>query len=185
MNIRSDLPMTKEAFLRWAERQEETYEYVRGRPVMMVRVTRNHGLLTSNLLLLLRTALPRENWNVFADALGVDVGESLRCPDLIVEPAGGAGDETLSAAPVLIAEILSPSSLATDLSEKPAEYTALPSLLAYVVLAQNEARLWLWQRGEDGTFPHAPEMIDGTDAVLPLAGLGLALPLAAIYEGVA
>lgn len=85
---------------------------------------------------------------------------------------------------MLLAEVLSPSSLETDLHEKAEEYTALPSLRAYVVLAQDEPRLWVWQRGDDGLFPKAGEMIEGSDAVLKLPALGIELPLVAIYRGV-
>jgi len=173
MNLRTDIPMTKEAFLRWAETQDAGYEYVAGRIIMMVRVTRNHGLVARNIFLLLTSAFPAERWNVFADALAIDIGDSIRCPDIVVEPAGGDGSSSISDEPVFLAEILSPSSLETDLHEKAYEYTALPSLQAYVVLAQDEPRLWLWQRGEDGTFPKAGTMIDGNDATL-----------AEIYRGV-
>lgn len=184
MNLRSDIPMTKEAFLRWAERQEANYEYVRGKIAMMARVTRNHGLVTRNLLLLLSARLQPEQWNVFADALAVDVGDTIRCPDIVVEPTGGDGSSVFSEAPVLLAEVLSPSSLETDLHEKAGEYTALPSLQVYVVLAQDEPRLWLWLRGEDGAFPKAGEMIEGADAALKLPVLGIELPLLDIYRGI-
>ncbi|QJP12916.1 Uma2 family endonuclease [Starkeya sp. ORNL1] len=184
MNLRTDIPMTKEAFLRWVQRQEGNYEYVRGKVVMMVRVTRNHGFVTRNLLLLLSERLSSDQWNVFADALAVDIGESIRCPDIVVEPVGGEGSSVFTDAPVLLAEVLSPSSLETDLHEKAEEYTALPSLQAYVVLAQDEPRLWVWQRDGDGLFPRAGEMIEGSDAVLELPALGIELPLVAIYRGV-
>lgn len=184
MNIRTEIPLTKDAFLRWAERQEFRHEYVRGRIAMMVQASRNHGFITRNLTFLLMSALPGDRSNVFADALAVDVGDSIRCPDVLVEPAGGPGDGRFSEHPVFLAEVLSPSSLETDLHEKAAEYTALPSLSAYAVLAQDEPRLWLWQRGEDGAFPHAGEMIEGAEALLKLPALGVELALADIYRGV-
>jgi len=185
MNIRTEISLTKSEFLRWAETQEFKHEYVGGRIVMMAQVSRNHGMITANLLVLLRGALPAERWNVFADALAVEIGDSIRCPDVLVEPAGGDGSSRFSDAPVFLAEVLSPSSLETDLREKVDEYTALPSLQAYAVLAQDEPRLWLWQRGEDGAFPHAGEMIEGADALLRLPALGVELSLADIYRGVA
>lgn len=184
MNIRTDLRLTKEQFLRWTERQEFRHEYAGGRVVMMVQVSRNHGMITANLLVLLRGLLPVERWNVFADALAVEVGTSIRFPDFIVEPAGGDGNSRFSEAPVFLAEVLSPSSLETDLHQKAEEYTSLPSLQAYAVLAQDEPRLWLWQRGEDGTFAHAAEMIEGVNALLPLPALAAELRLADIYRGV-
>ncbi len=65
---------------------------------------------------------------------------------MLVEPLGPAGSGYVSVAPTFVAEVLSRSSLETDLHEKADEYTALASLRAYAVLAQDEPRLWLWVR---------------------------------------
>ena len=45
----------------------------------------------------------------------------------------------------------SPSSVTHDLRDKAAEYLQLPSLSAYLVLAQDEAKAWVWAR-EAATF---------------------------------
>ena len=84
----------------------------------------------------------------------------------------------------MIAEILSPSSLATDFGEKAQEYTALDTLRHYLVLSQDEPRVWLWSRGEDGMFAK-PEMIVGADETVDLPGLQIRIALAELYRGVA
>lgn len=184
MNIRTDVPLTKEAFLRWVEAQEGRHEFVEGKIVMMVGASRNHVTVAGNLFGLLWSRIDRSIWKVAQSDFAVETARGLRYPDVVVESAGGDARGYLAMAPVLTAEVLSKSSMATDLHEKADEYTALPSLQAYVVLAQDEPRLWLWQRGEDGAFPRAGEMIDGSDAVLKLPALGIEFTLADIYRGV-
>lgn len=185
MNIRTDIPLTKETFLRWAEAQEGRYELVEGKIVMMPRVSRNHSMVTGNLFGHLWSQLDQSRWQVAQSDFGVETPRGIRYPDVLVEPAGGDGHKYLTDGAVFLAEVLSPSSLETDLHEKAEEYTSLPALQAYAVLAQDEPRLWLWQRGEDGQFPRAGEMIEGAEALLKLPAFGVELSLADIYRGVA
>ena len=80
--------------------------------------------------------------------------------------------------------MISPSTIATDFGAKVREYTALPSLQAYLVLSQDEPRAWLWPRNAEGGFPEEPEMLVGRDAAIPLPGLGLTVALGEIYSSV-
>jgi hypothetical protein len=50
MTIPAHDRMTKEAFLAWVERREERYEFSAGRVIKLVRVTRNHAQVATNLL---------------------------------------------------------------------------------------------------------------------------------------
>jgi hypothetical protein len=59
----------------------------------------------------------------------------------------------------------------------------LPSLSAYLILAQDEPKVRVWLRGARG-FPAKPRVINGLDAVIEIASLGVDLPLAEIYAGV-
>jgi hypothetical protein len=58
----------------------------------------------------------------------------------------------------------------------------LPSLAAYVVFTQTEAKAWVWLR-VDGSFV-LPTVLSGRDAVLNVAALGLTIKLADVYEGI-
>jgi hypothetical protein len=68
-----------------------------------------------------------------------------------------------------------------DFGEKRLEYQALPSLQAYLILAQDEPAAWLWQRGEDGAWPADPERLEGREGELSLAAVAAKLPMAEIY----
>lgn len=184
MNLRTDIPMTKEAFLRWVQRQEERCEFVEGKIVMMAGASRNHITVAGNLFGLLWSRIDRQSWKVAQSDFAVETTRGIRYPDVLVEPLGPAGSGYVSVAPTFVAEVLSRSSLETDLHEKADEYTALASLRAYAVLAQDEPRLWLWVRDADGQFPKGGEMIEGLDAVLKLPTLALELSLTDIYQNI-
>jgi Uma2 family endonuclease len=185
MNIQAPTIRTADEFLRAYQGVDGKREYVRGRVVeMMINVSRNHAKLTTALTVLLAQGLDLAAYEVGAADFGVRTPDGVRFPDVFVDRAGGDGGDLVAQAPVLLAEILSPSSMARDFGEKAAEYTALPSLLHYLVLSQDEPRLWLWRRGEDGAFG-SPEMIAGRDESVTLDGLGLRLALADLYRAIA
>ena len=88
----------------------------------------------------------------------------IRFPDVVVDAAGQASGDLKATAPVLIAEVLSPSSERIDLGDKAAEYLRLPSLLAYLVFAQDEMKAWVWTRSSTN-FPASADVFEGEAAV--------------------
>jgi Uma2 family endonuclease len=180
MNVHPAPPTDPDAFLRWNEGREGKYELVRGRVVQnMIRVTLQHARVAQNLMFLLRTALDPTQYETFMVDVGIRTPEGVRYPDVIVAPAGGHPKQLAATSPILVCEVLSPSSIAIDMVEKPAEYTGIPSVQAYLVLAQDEPRGWLWTRERSGWS--GPVMYDGADALIPIPALSLDVPLGAMY----
>jgi Uma2 family endonuclease len=185
MNVRPELRMSKAAFLEWDAGEGQRCELVGGRVVMMARPSQDHGMIVSNLVVLLRTRLNRTQWTVIAE-FGLDTGpETLRYPDIVVYPAGSPGKSRTTGTPALLAEVLSPSNAETDFGDKVAEYLELQSLLTYIVLSQDEPKAWMWSRPSTAVpFAPVPKVISGAEAVIPVAGLQLELQMADIYAGV-
>ncbi len=184
MNVQLPTHMDKPAFLDWLDRREERYELAGGRVIMMVRASRAHGIIVRNLVITLHSQLDPRQWTVLSE-FGLDAGpRTLRFPDVVVDRAGGALGDYTATAPVLAAEVLSPSTAAIDLGDKAAEYLRLPGLAAYLVFAQDEVKAWAWLRGESG-FPPGPAVMVGEDKTIAIAALGVDLPLADIYSGFA
>jgi Uma2 family endonuclease len=173
-----------EAFLDWVEREEGKYEYDRGTIGMMVKVTRNHSALGSRFIFMLMQQLASDRYDVLAEAFAVHVGNSVRFPDVLVQAAGQDGGSLESERPLLIVEVLSPSSAYLDHVVKRDEYLRLPTLQAYVVANPGAAKLTLWERSDDGAFPSEPQEITGLDTILTLRGLAVSLPLADLYRGI-
>jgi Uma2 family endonuclease len=183
MNIQPNLPMSKAAFIEWGATEEERYELVGGRVVMMPRPSLAHGLIVGNLYVALRSRLDRKQWAVVQE-FGLDAGpETLRYPDIVVDRAGGRPKSYIAAAPVLLVEVLSPSTAAVDLDDKAPEYLRLPSVLAYLVFSQDEPKAWIWTR-EAGAFPAGPEILKGAGSNVRVPALKIELPLSEAYAEV-
>ena len=67
-------------------------------------------------------------------------------PDIMAACGENTDDKYVRTNPVLIVEVLSDSTERTDLKEKFDNYTSLPSLLEYVVVAQDVPLVRLWRR---------------------------------------
>jgi Uma2 family endonuclease len=183
MTIHTPVTMTKDAFLAWLEKSEGRYELAGGRVTMMVRITLNHARVTRNLLIALTRRLTGDRYDVVAEGFGVDVGQSFRFPDIVVEPIQADGKVLQAKAPILLAEVLSPGTLHIDFGEKRQEYLSLPSLDTYLILSPDEPRAWVWRR-TDGAFSPEPEIIEGIDQGLALPALAVEIPFSEIYRGV-
>ena len=85
--------------------------------------------------------------------------------------------------PTVVFEVLSPSTEEYDQGGKFAHYRQIPSLAAYVLVAQD--RCWVEVRVRNGPDDWAVTTLTVPDAVLSLPHPPLGLPLAAIYEQVA
>jgi len=182
MNVQPRVPMDKDAFLAWAQGREGRFELVERQVVMTVGGSKTHALIASQLMRASWARIDVTKWLVLGSDLAVDVGPgSLRYPDAIVDSIGGQRALTASA-PVLIAEVLSPSSATLDLGDKATEYLRLPSLAAYLVLSQDEVKAWVYVKGAEQR--PGPNMIAGTSATISVPALGIELPLAEIYAGI-
>ena len=183
MTVHAPVRMTKEAFLAWVDQRDERYEFSGGRVIMMVRVTRNHARVTRNVVMALGARLPAESYDVFSESFAVHVEDSVRFPDVLVEPRQPDGKSLRAESPILIVEVLSPGSLHLDFGEKRHEYLTLPTLETYLIIEPNEPRVWAWQR-TDGAFPSDPEIIEGPGKQVDLPALAIDIPFDEIYRGV-
>jgi Uma2 family endonuclease len=83
--------------------------------------------------------------------------------------------------PVVVFEVLSRRTRRIDEGEKKDAYLTIPSLGVYVLIEQDTAAVVAFRRNEGG---FVREVYQGMEAVLPLAEIGIDLPLAGIYEAV-
>ena len=185
----ADIPTDPDAFLRWGASltHDDGYRYeLSGGKVtrMMVKISRAHWRVSTNILAELLMVLDRTRFEAGPAEFGVKTGVGVRYPDVSVDKRNDQLKDLACEAPVLIVEVLSPSSVAVDMTTKQREYTAIPSLQTYLVCSQDEPRAWVWRRQPDGTWPVDAEEIVGRDATIPLGGLGVNLDMAAIFRGI-
>ena len=101
----------------------------------------------------------------------------------VAERRGGQSKGLFTTSPVVIVEVLSPSTADLDQNVKPAEYMSFASLTAYIIASQDRPDCTVWLRGPDGRFPDAPVVIAGMAAVVEIDQLGIVIPLAGVYQG--
>ncbi|MBW4090976.1 MAG: Uma2 family endonuclease [Proteobacteria bacterium] len=175
------LPMDRDAFLAWENRQELRYEFDGFAPVAMTGGTFAHAMIQSSLLRVLGNLLRGSPCRVVGSELKVLAAGSIRYPDAFVICSPVARDAVLIEDPVVIFEILSPATATTDRIVKNREYRATPSVQRYVLLEQIRPAATVFTR--EGT-DWIGRIVDA-DAVLALPELGIDLPLAELYEGIA
>jgi Putative restriction endonuclease len=134
MNVHPSAPTDPDAFLRWNEGREGKRELVKGRVVeYVINVTRAHVRIVTRLLIELASKLDPKRFEAYTVDIGLKTPDGVRYPDLVVDVAGGDGKDLAVTAPVLVCEVLSPSSIVRDTVEKQRDYTGIPSLLSSFV----------------------------------------------------
>lgn len=177
--------MDKAAFLKWnADREGTRCEFKDGEIIMHPGVSRKHARVASAFVHAIATRLTFDIWDITGGDFAVEIGEDIRYPDVLVERRGIDGGAYTTTNPVILVEILSPSSAGRDLRTKVEEYLGLLSLEAYIVASQDEPIVWVWQRDTSSReFPAEPTEIEGRERDIALDALGISLPLAEIYHG--
>jgi Uma2 family endonuclease len=184
VNVRSFIKADKAAFYRFDQTEPEgRYEYECGRIVQQHQGgTRKHVHIGANFHRCLIGQLDADKWSIY-EGRGVETAQTIRYPDVVVEPASEPDDSISTLKPALVVEVLSPSSVDRDLFVKPAEYLSLASLEGYVVASQDEAKCTVWLRGADREFAHDPTTFNGLDNIIDIPALSLSLQLVDIDRG--
>lgn len=130
--------MSISQFVSWAEQQGEgRYELVHGEVVMMSPETVRHAESKGAVYIALRTAIASNGLpcSVFPDGVGVVIDKgTVREPDVSVQCEPANPDSLTIDAPVIVVEVLSPSSIAIDTGAKKDEYFRIPSIRHYLIV---------------------------------------------------
>ena len=181
MNLALRKPMTLAEFLEWEERQPMRYEFDGVGPVAMTGGTVGHADIEANLAAALRTRLRGKPCRFYGSDLKFQVADGqVRYPDGMVVCSPIDRTATVVYDPVVVFEVLSPSTARDDRIVKAREYQATPSVQRYVMLEQDGVSATVYARSGE-TWTHE---ILIADSVLTLPEIGVELPLAELYEGV-
>jgi Uma2 family endonuclease len=175
-------PWTEAEFFAWLQTQETRHELVDGEPRAMTGATQRHDRIVVNLLTALVGRLRGSRCRTGTGDTAIRIpGGNIRHTDAAVDC--GRFEESARAAtePVLVAEVFSPSTADFDQTEKLEEYRSVPSLRHILVIDSGQPRLRLHTRGSDGHWTSVPQA--GLEAEVVLSVLGIALPLAELYDG--
>jgi Uma2 family endonuclease len=158
------------------------HEYVAGQVFAMSGVSEQHNVITSNLLVLLREKTRGGPCRILVTdvMLGVEAADAFYYPDIMVCCDPADDDPYVKRSPVVVVEVLSRSTAATDRREKLRAYRQLPSLREYVLIDSIRRRVEVYRRKEGSWWR---DVLDEGDA-LAIESLGTILSQDAIYEGV-
>jgi Uma2 family endonuclease len=163
-------PLTLDEFLDWERSQEGRYEFDAIQPVAMTG-SRPHSRVATRLAAA-PVGLVKPPCEVFGPNLKVMTTGRVRYPDASV------GDEASDLIePTVVYEVVSPSTALTDRRVKALEYTAVPSILVYLMLEQDWPDVTIRRR----STARAAEVVSGIDATLDLPEIGVSIPMSAIY----
>lgn len=130
-------------YLEWALAQSEgRYELVDGEIIAMVPETLGHVEAKGNIYSAFRNAISEKQLpcQAFTDGAAVKIDDfHLREPDVSVRcgPRQSDGDILLDA-PLIVVEVVSPSSVTRDITEKYAEYFSVPSIQHYLIVQASQ-----------------------------------------------
>lgn len=181
MSIALRKPMTLQAFLDWEERQELRYEFDGFEPEAMTGGTSAHAAIQRNVVGSLWSRLRDKPCQVYGSDLKIQAAGSIRYPDAFVVCSPVRPDATVVTDPVVVFEVLSPSTANIDIGAKNQEYRDTPSIQRYVMLLQDRPQATVFARVDGDWVGH----ILSADTVLAMPEIGVEVPLAEFYEGVA
>ncbi len=161
---------------------EVKHEYVAGHIYAMVGTSKAHNRIAINVTLALNAHLRGGPCQVFMADIKVYVekAEAFYYPDVVVACERGESDPYIVAKPLLVVEVLSPSTERIDREEKLHNYQQLDSLQEYVLVAPDAKEVEVHRRVE-GAWE--VEAYTGEGAVR-LDSVGLQLALAEIFMDV-
>lgn len=175
---------TRGEFLEWESRQDERWEFIVGRIKMMAGGSADHNLIAGNIFAVLHAALRGSPCRPFQQnmKLAPESNDDVTYPDVLVicRPFDGKA-QTLASATVIV-EVLSKSSRDDDYGDKWEGYQAIPDLRHYLIVSQDEPMVLVYTRtGEEEDWRF--RRVEGLDAGVDLAALGVTLSLRDVFEG--
>lgn len=125
------------------------HELVCGQVFAMVGASNYHNLLAGSLYSSLRHHLNRP-CRVYMSDMKVRVGDDFYYPDVVVSCKLTEGATYYLTEPVVIIEVLSPTTERQDRLEKRLAYQSLYSLQEYVLISQDRLQIEVYRRLSDG-----------------------------------
>ena len=152
-----DERMSFDEFLDWSSRQEGRYELFDGYVLKMASETAGHVRVKQRAANALREAIERAGLpcEAFGDGMTVRIDERRGYePDALVHCGEPIDDDSLEApSPVVVVEVVSPTSGARDTNAKLLGYFRVPGLRHYLVVIPNERRIVHYRREDDAADP--------------------------------
>lgn len=178
--------LTIEQYIEFDKNNEGRWEYFAGDVFDMAGGSINHNRISRNLVARLEQKLEGRSCEVFTEGMRLKVPKALpyRYADAVVA-CGELQTETLQGQvmlvnPLLIVEVLSPTSEGYDHGLKFTAYQSIPSFREYLLVAQDRPLITHYLRQDDGQWLRRD--IEGMESSVLLVTLGCELHFSDIYR---
>ncbi len=177
--------VTAAEYLEGEEMADGRHEYVNGRVYAMSGASDKHNEISFDIAALLKARLKGGPCKTFLLDLKVEAeSEGGKCyyyPDVFVTcDPDDAGSALIKRHPVLVIEVLSPSTMRVDEGEKLLAYSRIPSVGEVVLIAQDWPEVIVHRRS--GNWE--PESYVRIEDRIRLESVGLEISLADIYASI-
>ncbi len=187
--LQEDEYVSLEEWMNYEDPDGEKYEFIGGRLVLMPENSVRHGRIISNTDTAFHIELKRKKskcWTTLgSQKIYFKEYDDGGVPDLAVicgKPEFKDQSENVLINPMLVVEVLSPSTQDYDKGGKFARYMSLPSFQEYVLISQDTCKVETWFRLEENVWRIA--RFEGLETVMQLHSLDIDIALADIYFGV-
>ena len=159
------------------------HEYVGGMVHAQAGATREHVLIAGSIFAGLWNASRGRPCRVYQNNMKLRTADDVfYYPDVMVMCQPPGESRVFETSPCLIVEVASPSTESIDRREKMLAYRKIPTLRAYLIVAQDDQRVERFWRDENGEWRQGEAVGDGSKVPIPRPG-PFELTLAEIYEG--
>jgi Uma2 family endonuclease len=159
------------------------YEYIDGHVIMMAGGTLDHATISANIISVLRNLLRGSPCRVFTTDARVRLSETRYVyPDVSAScDTQDRGRVDIVQSPLLVVEVLSPSTEAIDRGRKLAYYRQCPTVQEYMLVNYQYPSVELYRREKNTLWTY--HVLEDDDDI-ELASLGVRIPVTAVYEDV-
>jgi Uma2 family endonuclease len=173
------LILTPEEYLEIERSAEVRHEYVDGQVYALAGARAIHQVIAGNLYGLLWQHLEAGPCRVLASEMKLRAAaDCFYYPDLMVQCEAIDPDSEYLERPRYVVEVSSPSTQRIDCGEKADAYWRVPSIEAYVMIAQSAMQVVVLRRA---ATQWETEILTRPEDTVRLDGIGFACSLAAIY----
>jgi Uma2 family endonuclease len=180
----AEIPVNFQGFLALLDaRGEARHELIEGEVVATPDSTDDHEQIAANVFGSLKPAMDARGCRTFAGGMLVrkpDRDDMATAPDVVVRCGPPLGGQRFIEDPVVVVEVLSPSTMDEDRGPKLMFYKSLPTLRHVALVYQDEWRIEAWDRAGDVWSYRA---LTAADDALSLAAVDHAVPLRTAYAG--
>ncbi|HEY0459814.1 MAG TPA: Uma2 family endonuclease [Pyrinomonadaceae bacterium] len=174
-----------EEYLKGENSSDFRHEYIYGEIYAMAGASAAHNIISGNLFANLWSHLRNSDCQPFSENMKLRAdAQTFYYPDVFVACDQVPKSEFYREEPILIVEVLSPSTERTDRNEKLAVYKNISTLLEYVIVWQDKTYIELHRRQADNSW--LTYIFDENDLTeeIELQSVDLKLTLDEIYRRV-